>query len=103
MIAHTLRRYAEDPAAWAPAPEPGSGWERVLTERYCLMLGPVPSLTIVSRLRLDPDAVPETLAEVRALVAERGHRSAIWSVGSSASPGDLAERLATHGLVPDDE
>ena len=71
-IPEELRRYAEDPAARAPAPEAGSGWERVLTERYCLMLGPTPSLTMASRLRLDPDEIAETLAEVRSVVAARG-------------------------------
>jgi GNAT superfamily N-acetyltransferase len=103
VIPEELRRYAEDPAAYAPAPEPGSGWERVLTDRYCLMLGPTPSMTSASRLRLDPDEIPETLAEVRELVRRRGHRALDWSVGTSATPADLTERLLAHGLVADDE
>ena len=96
-----LRRFAEEPAAWGEI-DPATGLTRLLTDRYCLLLGPVPSFTQVSRLRLDPEAVAETLAEVRATVAERGHRSATWNVASSASPGDLADRLVAHGLQPDD-
>jgi len=100
VIAEDVRRFAEDPAAWGEI-DPASGLTRVLTDRYCLLLGPVPTFTSVSRLRLDPDAVAEALAEVRAHVAERGHREAMWWVGSSAAPSDLADRLQAHGLVPD--
>jgi GNAT superfamily N-acetyltransferase len=75
---------------------------RILTERYCILLGPVPTFTSVSRLRLDPEDVPETIAEVRALVADRGHRDAEWWVGSSATPADLVDRLRAHGFVPDE-
>lgn len=101
MIGEDVRRFAEDPAAWGEI-GPESGLTRILTDRYCVLLGPVPTFTTVSRLRLDPDAVSETLTEVRALVAEHGHREAMWWVGSSATPGDLADRLQTHGLVPDE-
>lgn len=81
---------------------PGSEWQRVLTDRWCLLLGPVPSSTQVSRLRLDPDEVSEAIHEVRAEVAARGHRSALWNVGSSATPVDLVDRLVAHGLRPED-
>lgn len=75
---------------------------RILTDRYCLLLGPVPMFTTVSRLRLEPDDVAEVLAEVRARVAEAGHREAMWRIGPSATPGDLTDRLRAHGLVPDE-
>jgi GNAT superfamily N-acetyltransferase len=100
VIGEDVRRFAEDPAAWGEI-DPASGLTRVLTDRYCLLFGPVPTFTSVSRLRLDPDDVAETLAEVRSHVAERGHREAMWWVGSSAAPADLADRLQAHGLVPD--
>jgi GNAT superfamily N-acetyltransferase len=96
-----LRRFAEDPAAWGRIPD-GSGLTRVLTDRYCLLLGPVPSFTSVSRLRLAPDEVAETLVEIRDLVATQGHREALWWIGSSATPPDLVDRLQAHGLVPDE-
>jgi GNAT superfamily N-acetyltransferase len=101
LISEDVRRFAEDPAAWGEiAPE--TGLTRILTDRYCILLGPVPTFTSVSRLRLDPDTISETIAEVRGHIAERGHREAVWWVGSSATPGDLADRLQTHGLVPDE-
>jgi hypothetical protein len=97
----SLRSFAEDPPAWGEI-DPRSGLERVLTDRYCLLLGSSPTTTLVSRLRLDPDEVPEAIHEVRAEIARRGHRHAIWRVGSSATPGDLVDRLTAHGFVPSD-
>jgi GNAT superfamily N-acetyltransferase len=101
VIAEDVRRFAEDPGAWGSIP-PESGLTRVLNDRYCALLGPVPTFTSISRLRLDPDTLAETVAEVRALVAEHGHREAMWWVGSSAAPADLGDRLRAHGLVPDE-
>ena len=96
-----LRSFAEDPPAWGEI-DPRSGLERVLTDRYCLLYGPSPSSTLVSRLRLDPDEVPETIREVRDAVTAHGHREAVWRVGGSATPVDLVDRLVSHGLVPCD-
>jgi hypothetical protein len=96
-----LRAFAEDPPAYGEI-DPRSGLERVLTDEYCLLIGPVPSFTQVSRLRLDPDTIAETIHEVRAEVARRGHKRATWSVTSSAAPGDLVDRLRAHGFVAED-
>ncbi len=101
MIEEPLRRFAEDPAAWGEV-DPRSGLERLLTDRYCLLFGTSSATTLVSRLRLDPDEVPEVIHEVREAVARRGHREAVWRVGSSATPADLVDRLIAHGLVPCD-
>jgi GNAT superfamily N-acetyltransferase len=101
VIAEDVRRFAEDPAAWGPEIPPESGLTRILTERYCLLFGPVPTFTSISRLRLEPEDVAEVIAEVRAHVSGRGHREAMWWIGSSAAPADLADRLQAHGLVPD--
>jgi Acetyltransferase (GNAT) family len=101
VISEEVRRFAEDPGAWGEI-RPESGLRRILTERYCLLLGPVPTFTSISRLRLDPDDVPETIHEVREHVAAAGHTAATWWVGSSATPTDLVDRLRTHGLVPDE-
>jgi GNAT superfamily N-acetyltransferase len=97
-----LRRFAEDPAAWGDDFPADSVWRRVLTDRWCLLLGPVPSSTQVSRLRLDPDEVAEAIHALRAEIAARGHTSAHWHVGSSATPRDLIDRLVAHGLKPED-
>ncbi|HET7129230.1 MAG TPA: GNAT family N-acetyltransferase [Gaiellaceae bacterium] len=96
-----LRSFAEDPPAWGEI-DPRSGMTRVLTDRYCLLLGSSPATTLVSRLRLDPDEVPEAVHEVREEIARREHREAVWRVGSSATPADLVDRLTAHGFVPAD-
>lgn len=94
-----LRSFAEDPPAWGEI-DPRSGLTRILTDRYCLLFGSSPTTTLVSRLRLDPDEVPEAIHEVREEIARRGHREAVWRVGSSATPADLVDRLAAHGFIP---
>lgn len=96
-----LRSFAEDPPAWGEI-DPRSGLERVLTDRYCLLLGSSPTTTLISRLRLDPDEVPEAIHEVREEIGRRKHREAIWRIGSSATPADLVDRLTAHGFVPSD-
>lgn len=101
MIAEDVRRFAEDPAAYGEI-RPETGFTRVMTDRYCLLFGPVPSFTLVSRLRLDDERVAETIAEVRQLIAAHGHKKATWWIGSSSTPVDLTDRLHAHGLVPDD-
>lgn len=95
------RQFAEEPAAWGEL-APDSGYTRIVTDRYCLLWGASRLYTQVSRLRLAEDEVAETLREVRALAAEHGRRNATWNVASSATPPDLVDRLAAHGLVPDD-
>ena len=101
MITEEVRRFAEDPGAHGEI-DPRSGLTRILTDRYCLLLGPVPSFTSVSRIRLEPETVAETIAEIRALAAKHEHREAMWWVGSSATPNDVVDLLRAHGLVPDE-
>ena len=101
MITEDLHRFAEDPAAYGEI-DPRSGLERVLTDEYCLLIGPVPSFTQLSRLRLDPDTVAEAIHAVRAEVERRGHTRATWSVTSSAAPSDLVDRLYAHGFVTEE-
>jgi GNAT superfamily N-acetyltransferase len=100
-VTDEVRRFAEEPAAFGEI-DPETGFERMLTDSYCLLVGPVPSFTQVSHLRVDPDAVAEVIHEVRAEITRRRHRRATWHVGSSASPADLVDRLRAHGLVADD-
>lgn len=98
MIPEAVRRLAEDPVAADPV---SPSLERILTDRYCMLLGPVPSFTSIGRLRLQAGEVEETLAEIRTIVRERDHTEAKWWVGSSATPADLSARLQELGLVPD--
>lgn len=101
MIAEDVRRFAEDPAAYGKI-RPETGLTRVMTDRYCVLLGAVPTFTLVSRLRLDDEHVAETIAEVRRIIADHDHRGASWWIGSSAAPSDLTDRLQAHGFVPDE-
>lgn len=102
MIPEEIRQFAEDPSSVGDAPPPGSGFERVLTQRYCVFFGPV--FTNVQRLRIPPAGVDETVAELRALTHERKRAPRVdWWVGSSATPAGLAERLVELGLSRDRE
>ena len=72
MIPPELAEYAESPGVYSLWPP---GFTRILTERYCLVLGPLPFFTEVMQARLG-DAVEETVAEIRRLVSEHGHSKA---------------------------
>jgi hypothetical protein len=98
LISDEIRRFAEDPSCVGPAPPPESGLERVLTDRYCIFMGP--TFTNVQRLRLAEEDADEAIAEIRAIVAERKRWPRVdWWIGSSATPPDLAERLLALGFV----
>ena len=56
----------------------------------------------VQRLRLDPSEVGSAVAEIRDLLTARGRSASMWSVGSSATPADLPDRLQALGMVPED-
>ena len=92
-----LLRFAEDPEAFIPL---GPADERLEDPRFVLTLaegGHWWSAT-VRRVRLRPGEVAAAVAEVRALVAGRGRDAAAWSVGWSATPADLVERLVALGM-----
>jgi acetyltransferase (GNAT) family protein len=98
LISDEIRRFAEDPSSVGPVPPPESGLERVLTDRYCIFLGP--TFTNVQRLRLAEHEADEVIAEIRAIVAERKRWPRVdWWIGSSATPPDLVERLLALGLT----
>lgn len=98
MISDEIRRFAEDPSSVGPAPLPETGLERVLTDRYCIFMGP--TFTNVQRLRVRKDEADETIAEIRAIVAERNAWPRVdWWIGGSATPPDLVERLLALGLT----
>lgn len=97
MIPPAVRELAENPAAYAPMPP---GFERVLNDRFSLLLGPWPEMTLAQRLRLDPADVDATVAEVRELAAEHGRDYVTWWVTDSTTPADLEQRLADLGMVP---
>ncbi len=97
-VPEAVRRLAEDPEAFAPL-EPGD--ERIEDPRYVIRFsqGRFPWSVGVQRLRLaEPDVEP-AVAEIRALIAERGRDVSTWKVGSSATPPDLGERLLAVGMT----
>ena len=100
-IDEPLRRLAEDPAAFLPAER---GEERIEGARYVISLQPGshPWSVGVQRLRLEPGEVGSTVAEIRDLLTERGRSASMWSVGSSARPSDLPDRLRALGMVPEE-
>jgi len=100
-IDEPLRGLAEDPAAWLPA-EPGQ--ERIEDPRFVISLEPGshPWSVGVQRVRLQPGDVGSAVAEIRSMLTERGRTVSMWSVGSSATPPDLADQLRALGMVPED-
>jgi hypothetical protein len=102
-IPDEVRGMAEDPAAYDRDPAPDSGFLRVLDDRYCLFLGPVPSFTSVLRLRLAADEVERVVEEVRGLVREHAHTKPVWWIGGAATPADIVPQLVALGFVPNEE
>jgi hypothetical protein len=78
------------------------GEERVVRPGYAAIIGAETDAhhNVVQRLRLAPDEVRETVAEVRAIFAAKGRREITWEVGDHAEPTDLAERLMSLGMKP---
>ena len=94
-----LREVAEYPNSFGPL---GPADERIDTDRYTLCMGAGTSWNTVQRQRFRLQDVDEVLAEVRALLRERGRTKTQWEVGSSA-PDGLVDALLARGVVPDRE
>jgi len=95
-----LREIAEYPNSFGPL---GPNSERIETDRYTLCMGAGKTWNTVQRQRLREDEIDDAIEEVRALLRERGRPRTQWEVGSSATPGDLVERLLERGLEHDKE
>jgi hypothetical protein len=94
MIPPELAALAEDPPAFIT---PFQGSERIWDQRFCVAINPRRTWVTVCRLRLAPDQVGPTVAEIRELT--EGIETATWNVGcSSAEPPDLPVRLRALGL-----
>jgi GNAT superfamily N-acetyltransferase len=77
------------------------GEERLERDGYTLWLGREPGWNCVQRIRLGD--VAAAVAEVRALLRERGRGPSQWEFGPSATPPDLEAQLRELGFVPDVE
>jgi hypothetical protein len=97
-----LRAFAEDPGAFVAI---GPGEERIRTDRYSLTFTPGVHFwsASVQRLRFGVGEVAGGVAEVRGLMADRGHTAAAWTVGPSATPHGLLERLRAMGMQAESE
>jgi len=93
-----LREIAEYPNSFGPV---GAGGERIETPRYTLCMGRGSSWNTVQRQRFGAAEVDEVMAEVHALLRERGRTSTQWEVGSAAEPADLVDLLFERGVVPE--
>ena len=98
----SIRELAENPNVHQPL-APG---RELLTDpagRFAIYLaaGTSPHSATVQRVRLGPDDVPDAVAEIRAILRDRGRAGAEWELGESCTPTDLVSRLAELGIVPD--
>ena len=103
VIPADVQFQAENMFAVAPEPPRELPVERILNERYCLFLSPMPSTSFVERIRVDADALVSTVEEVCELLRSRGRTQAAWTIDSGATPVGLEERLLALGMVPYDE
>lgn len=78
----------------------GADEERIEDPRFIITFSPGAHFwsVAVGRLRCDSAQVAETVAEIRALMRTRDRVAAVWSVGRSATPADLPDRLIGLGL-----
>jgi hypothetical protein len=95
-----LREVAEYPNSFV---ELRPGQERIETDRYTLCMEPSKLASTVQRQRFAAEEIDEVLAEVRALLRERGRATTQWEVGSAAQPDGLVAMLLGRGLTLDDD
>ena len=95
-----LREVAEYPNSFI---DPRPGLERIDTGRYTLCMDRSPTANTVQRQRFVTGDVDEVLAEIRALLRDRGRTRTEWEVGSAAQPPGLVPMLLARGLVREDD
>jgi hypothetical protein len=94
-----LVEIAENANTYTPL---GPTSERIVTDRYVLWMGRMPSSNVAQRLRLQAGEEAGVRAELHELVRARGRTAMTWEVGTHATPVDLTERLLALGLVDDE-
>ena len=92
-----LLAFAEDPAAFIRT---GPDEERITTEGAVVTFGPGVHFwsTHVVRVRFGADDLRSGVDEVRSLMRSRERQAAVWSIGPSAAPADVVDRLMALGL-----
>lgn len=99
MNEELLVEVAENANTYTPL---GPAHERIVTDRYVLWMGRMPSSNVAQRLRLQAGEEADVRAELHELVRARGRTAMTWEVGTHATPGDLTERLLALGVVDDE-
>jgi hypothetical protein len=96
-----LLRLAEAPSAYEIL---GDGEYLVEREHYLLFLGrgSDPRFNTVQHLRLSPETVSATVAEVRSIARQHGRMALMWEVASAATPPTLLDQLRQFGMTPHD-
>jgi GNAT superfamily N-acetyltransferase len=94
-----IRELAENPNVHQPL-APGRELVTDPEGRFAIYLMPdtAPESATVQRVRLTPKTVDAAVAEIRALLRERGREGAEWELGESSTPPDLVDRLLALGL-----
>lgn len=100
MVPEQVAHQARYPASAGPEPFPESGAERLALPGLCLYFTPMPTVTFVEDVRLDPADVPSALSAVRDLARARGRDKVAWAVPAS---GALHDALSHAGLTPYDD
>jgi hypothetical protein len=97
-----VRELAENPNVHQPVLE-GRSLHVDPAGRFAIFFVPGTYLhcATVQRVRLEPAGVGAALAEIRALLRERGREGAEWELGDSTTPSDLVDRLLALGLERD--
>ena len=97
MDAPDLWAFAEDPDAYVAL---GRDEERISTDRAVVTFEPGDHFwsTRVARVRFADLDVAAELNELQSLMRSRGRRAAAWSIGPSATPGDVVRQLTSLGL-----
>jgi GNAT superfamily N-acetyltransferase len=97
-ISDDVAALARSPFSFSPEPPPEIGARRVLTDRYCAFLTPMPTVSFVEDLRVGPTELADVQAEVRVLLRAAGRAQAAWVV-SSTEP-EVHDALVGLGMTP---
>lgn len=90
---------AENPNTYTPL---GPNTERIVTDRYVLWIGRMPTWNVAQRFAMRHEEIDEVIEEIRTQLRERGRPSCAWEIGSHAKPPDLPEQLLARGFSDDE-
>jgi GNAT superfamily N-acetyltransferase len=89
---------AENPNTYTPL---GPSTERIVTDRYVLWIGRMPTWNVAQRFSFPVEELDEVIEEIRGQLRERGRSKCAWEIGSHAEPAGLVELLLARGFADD--